>query len=163
MTAFRIGPLLDGLTEIQSLTRQVRRLRALQHQLRTVLPADLSASISVASLADGRLVLVTENGAAAAKLRHLAPNVLRVLAQRDPDVTAIHVRVQVTQRVNPLPQKRKSVGPKGRAALQALARQLPPSALRRAIRHLAATGAIASENEQESFEGEESQKDNEDE
>jgi hypothetical protein len=96
-------------------------------------------------------------------LRHLAPNVLRVLAQRDPDVTAIHVRVQVTQRVNPLPQKRKSVGPKGRAALQALARQLPPSALRRAIRHLAATGAIASENEQESFEGEESQKDNEDE
>jgi hypothetical protein len=157
MTASRIGSLLDGLTETRALTRQARQLLAIQQQVRAILPGELASSTSVGSLSDGQLVLLTENGAAAAKLRHLAPKILRTLAQRDRDVTAIHVRVQVTKRVNSLPQKQNSVGPAGREALRALVRQLPPSALRRAVRRLSGAGAIASDYEQEAFEGKQKQ------
>jgi hypothetical protein len=91
-------------------------------------------------------------------LRHLAPHLLRSFARRDPDVTAIQVRVQVTKRVNPLPLKRKSLGPEVRAAFQALAGRLPPSNLRRAVSRVAKPQSAASDHEQEAFEGEESQK-----
>jgi len=154
MNPSSIGSLLEDLAEVRVLTAQARRLLALQRQVRAFLPAPLSTSTSVASLADGRLLLVTENGAAAGKLRHYVPQILRSLAQRYPDVTAIHVRVQVTKRVNSLPQKQKSVHPEGRAALQALARRLPPSPLRRALRRLSGAEALRPEGEQEPFEGE---------
>ena len=163
MTPSRIGHLLDALTDVHALTQRARHLLALQEQVRAALPAELSASTAVASLKQGQLVLVAENGAAAAKLRHLAPQILRSLAQRDPEVTAIQVRVQVTKRVNPLPLKQKSLGLAGREAFQALARRLPASGLRRAILHVANPRAAASDNQQETFEGEKSQKHQEDE
>lgn len=157
MTSSRIGDLLDAVSDVQALTRQVRRLIALAEHVRAVLPAELSTSISVASFREGRLALVTENGAAAAKLRHLAPHLLRSLARRDPDVTAIQVRVQVTKRVKPLPLKRKSLGPEVRAEFQALAGRLPPSSLRQAVSRVANPRSVASDYEQEAFEGEKSQ------
>jgi hypothetical protein len=153
----RIGSLLEDLTEVRVLTLQARRLLDLQRQVRAALPAPLSGSVSVASLKDGCLLLVTENGAAAGKLRHCVPQILRSLARRDPDVTAIHVRVQVTKRVNPLPRKQKSINPEGRAALRALADRLPSSPLRLALKRLSGAQVFYSEAEQEPFEGQESQ------
>jgi hypothetical protein len=148
----RVGSLLEDLTEIRVLTLRARRLLDLQRRVRALLPAPLSACTAVASLTDGRLLLVTENGVAAGKLRHYVPQLLRSLARCDPDVTAIHVRVQVTKRVNSLPQKQKSVHPEGRAALQALAGRLPPSPLRCALWRLSGAQVPRQEKEQEPFE-----------
>jgi hypothetical protein len=151
----RVSRLLDD-SALQKLTGQARHLLALQHIVRASLPAELAALASVGSLTSGRLTLFVDNGAAAAKLRHLAPVLLEKLAGRAPEVTAIQLRVQAGSFGNPLPKKLKTVGPAGGKALKALADRLPNSPLRQAVRRLS---RHCLEDEQKAFEKKERYKD----
>ena len=136
MTSERIGLLIDRLPQLQSLNRQVRRLLALQDILTEVLPDSLASSTTVALSAAEELVLFTDNGAAAAKLKQLAPRILVFFRQQGHEVTAIRVQVQVRIRHNPLLQKQISLSPTARQAISELSATLDASPLKSALERL---------------------------
>jgi len=132
----RIGLLIDRLPQLQGLNRQVRRLLALQDILTEVLPDSLASTTTVALSATNELVLFTDNGAAASKLKQLAPRILAFFRQQGHEVTAIRVQVQVRIRHNPLPQKQISLGPTARQAISELSATLAASPLKSALQRL---------------------------
>ena len=136
MNSERIGLLIDRLPELQGINRQVRRLLALQDMLIEVLPDSLATSTSVALSAADELVLFADNGAAAAKLKQLAPRILIFFRQQGHEVTAIRVKVQVRIRHNPLPQKQISLSPTARQAISELSATLKASPLKTALERL---------------------------
>jgi hypothetical protein len=136
VTNDRIGLLIDRLPQLQGINRQVRRLVALQDILTEVLPDSLAASTMVALSAADELVLFADNGAAAAKLKQLAPRILIFFRQRGHEVTAIRVQVQVRIRHNPLPQKQISLSPIARQAISELSATLEASPLKSALEQL---------------------------
>lgn len=136
MTSERIGLLIDRLPQLQELNRQVRRLLALQDILTEVLPRGL-ASLTTVALSDAdELVLFTDNGATAAKLKQVAPRILDFFRQRGHEVTAIRVQVQVRIHHNPLPQKQISLSPTACQALSELSSTLDASPLKSALERL---------------------------
>jgi hypothetical protein len=136
VTSERIGLLIDRLPQLQGLNRQVRRLLALQDVLTEVLPYSLATSTTVALSTADELVLFADNGAAAAKLKHLAPRILVFFRQHRHEVTAIRVQVQVRTRHNPLPQKQISLSSTARQAISELSATLDPSPLKSALERL---------------------------
>ena len=132
----RIGLLIDRLPQLQGLNRQVRRLLALQDILTEVLPESLASSTTVALSAADELVLFVDNGAAAAKLKQLAPRLLASFQQQRHEVTAIRVQVQVRIRHNPLPQKHISLSLIACQAIYELSATLKPSPLKSALQRL---------------------------
>ena len=136
MNSERIGLLIDRLPQLQGLNRQVRRLLALQDILTEVLPESLASSTTVALSAADELVLFADNGAAAAKLKQLAPRILIFFRQQGHEVTAIRVQVQVRIRHNPLPQKQISLSPTAREAISELSATLGASPLKSALERL---------------------------
>lgn len=133
MTSKRVDQLIDSLPQLQGLSRQVRRLQALQSALATVLPDNLAASTAVVFSADGEVTLFADNGAVAAKLRQMTPRILMFFRQRGVEVTGIRVQVQVRTRHNSLPRKQISLGPGAREAILELAAKLEASPLKSAL------------------------------
>ena len=136
MTRDRIGLLIDRLPELQGLNRQVRRLLALQHMLTEVLPGSLAASTTLALSATNELVLFTDSGAIAAKLKLLAPRIVDFFRQQGHEVTSIRVQVQVRIHHNPLPKKKILLSPIARKAISELSSTLDISPLKSALESL---------------------------
>ncbi|HWH47412.1 MAG TPA: DciA family protein [Burkholderiales bacterium] len=136
MTRDRIGLLIDRLPELQGLNRQVRRLLALQHMLTEVLPGSLAASTTLALSATNELVLFTDSGAIAAKLKLLAPRIVDFFRQQGHEVTSIRVQVQVRILHNPLLQKQIFLSPVARQAISELSSTLDASPLKSALERL---------------------------
>ena len=148
MPSERIGRLLDELPQLQNLNREARQLLALQHALAGALPDEpLLRSTAIVRSADGAMVLFADNGAVAAKLRHLAPRLLVFFRQRGVEVTGIRVQVQPSIRPNPLPRKQISLGPQARHAISRLSSKLPESPLRVALARLAASPKAKSDDQ----------------
>ena len=137
MSEKRVGLLIDTLPELQALNREIRQLLALQSVLAEVLPGNLATSAKVALVKAGELILFTENGAVAAKLRQMAPRVLVSLRERGYEITAIQLQVQVRIRDNPLPRKQISLSPAARNAIGLITERLDASPLKTALSRLA--------------------------
>ena len=136
MKSERIGLLIDRLPQLQGLNRQIRQLLALQEILSEVLPDSLASTTTVALSATNELVLFTDNGAAASKLKQLAPRILIFFRQRGHEVNAIRVQVQVRIAHNPLPQKHISLSPTACQAISELSATLEASPLKSALERL---------------------------
>jgi hypothetical protein len=78
----------------------MQRLAALQRLYVVCTPPDLAQASRVVGDHDGMLVIAADNGAIAAKLRQLAPRLLKNLQKQRAEVTGIRVQVQV-QRAAP--------------------------------------------------------------
>lgn len=87
-------------------------------------------------LADYILVIVTYNGAIAAKLRQIAPTLTRAFQDSGYEVTAIQVKVQVTQTVLTKPPSRLLISSKSKQQISELSDKLAPSPLRNALQRL---------------------------
>ena len=135
-TDTRVGPLLNGLPELQALNRELKQIATLQCALAEVLPGNLATAAHVAMVKAGELVLSTDNGAIAAKLKQLAPRTLTTLRQRGFEITGIRVQVQVRVRDNPLPQKQISLSSGARNAIDSLSERLDASPLKAALKRL---------------------------
>jgi len=96
-------------------------------------------------LADYILVIATHNGAVAAKLRQIAPTLTRAFQDSGYEVTAIQVKVQVTQPPRPQPP-RSPISASGRQQLADLAGKLHNSPLKSALQHLINTQNKVSTN-----------------
>lgn len=135
MSGTRVSALLNDHPDFRPLRGQVEQLAILQTVITQILPAGLC--VRAVFLKAGELTLYADNGAVAAKLKHMAPRILAKFRQRGYDVTGIHLQVQARIRDNPLPPKQICVGTEGRAAIQALADRLPRGDLKVALDRLA--------------------------
>jgi hypothetical protein len=97
----------DG--ELQPVVAKVRDLRALAGIVNGFLSADLARSIRVGNLKDGKLTLVAEHSAAAAKLQLLAPALIRILQDRRWQVNSVSLRVQPNARAATPSPRQKTV------------------------------------------------------
>lgn len=159
MATSRISSLIETAPEFCALNKAVRRLLAIQSDIRSLLPLPLNSAVTVGSLSAGRLLLFAQDNATAGKLRHLLPRVLQALQRHAPDITAIDLKVQVTACDKSLPRKHKFMPPEAVAAFRQLAAELSPSSLQRASRRIAASAGALSSQEQESFKGKKSERD----
>jgi hypothetical protein len=119
--------------------RQARLLSGLDHELRALLPAVLAEASHIAGLADGILLVHCDNGAAAAKLRQMAPRLANSLGRRGHSVRGLRVRVHP----QPLSSRRRPVkaltlGAGARIALAELHAGLADGRLKSAIGKLLA-------------------------
>jgi hypothetical protein len=141
MSEKRVGLLIDTLPELRAMNREIRQLMALQSALAEVLPHNLAAFATVASMNAGEITLFADSGAVAAKLRQMTPRMLTSLRQRGYEITGIRLQVQVSIRDNPLPPKQISISVEARNVIDSLTERLDPSPLKSALKRLARQGA----------------------
>ncbi len=140
MASQRLNSFFGASPELRQLARQVDLLQALQRHYEQVVPSSLKQSSRVQQLDDKILTLAADNGAVAAKLRQLAPELTRLFQNRGCEVTGIRVRVQVSA-----PPAGRVATPAGlndsaRRSLLDSVRQLPESPLKSALQKLARGG-----------------------
>ena len=123
MSAHKINFYLSASERLQSLFTQAQYLIRLQQTWRKIVPANLAGSSKVAAIEQKILIVFVDNGAVAAKLKHLLPSLLKKLQHEQIEVNAIQIEVQAN---NPVNDKR-------------LTRDMPLStAARNSLKHLAA-------------------------
>jgi hypothetical protein len=105
------------------LAEQANRLRYLQTLLDAALPAYLLPGTHIANLKRGKVVIHTDSGAVAVKLRQLAPRLAEGFIQQGQEVTGIEVKVQARRRpATTVRQKQpKVIGIRPKQALTSLA------------------------------------------
>ena len=94
MRLTKLDRVLSADGELQPVLAKARDLRALTGIVHGFLSADLAGKTRVANLRDGRLVLIADHSAAAAKLQLLAPALIRLLQDQRWQVNSVSVRVQ---------------------------------------------------------------------
>ena len=148
MSAKPIKNILESAPEVRDLTTQTRRLLRLQKALRAALPAGVASQVSVAGLNSGTLSVTASSGAAAAKLRQLAPRLIKNLRLDERELNALRVLVQVPPQPNPLPKKQIFLGHTARQALLTLSLSLESERLRSAIIQLANRGTALNDKQE---------------
>lgn len=136
----RLDTLLKHDPDLQALVHQADRLKALQQLWSSVVPAELHGSSRAAGISHRRITVCADNGAVAARLRLLAPSLLKTMQNKGLEVTAIRVEVQVKSRPQPPRRSPRQLGRQAAGSLLALAERLPESPLRSALRRLARHG-----------------------
>jgi len=135
----RLQQILTGEAVVAELLKRRQHELALEERVKQALPPSLAAHVTVADGRPPELTLMATSGAAAALLRHRAPDLLRALMQDGREFTGIRVRVQARPaartRANP---SIKQIDSLSAAALQAKAAELGDSPLAAALRRLAA-------------------------
>jgi hypothetical protein len=138
MNPFRLTKLdrvLSAGGELQPVVAKVRDLRALAGIVHDFLSADLGRSIRVGNLKDGRLTLIADHSAAAAKLQLLAPALIRILQDRRWQVNSVSLRVQPNGRAaaSPVGQKTVHLSTHALERLRELHARMRPSVARDAL------------------------------
>lgn len=95
MSTRKLSALISNTAGLSALTRTMQRLAALQRLYVVCTPPDLARASRVVGDHDGKLVIAADNGAIAAKLRQMAPRLLKNLQKQRAEVTGIRVQVQV--------------------------------------------------------------------
>ncbi len=122
--------------ELRALAHKAQQLAALQKQYRQLIPPTLAHASQVIGFEQHILTVSANNGATAAKLRQLAPQLAPRFQENGIKVTGILVKVQVAYPPLAAKKPRHSVGEEGRQHMAALAAALPDSALKSALQRL---------------------------
>jgi hypothetical protein len=133
----RLNTYFQTSPELRHLSGEVGRLQALQRIYEKHAPPSLLKSSRVAQLETGTLTLIADNGAVAAKLRQLAPELVRQFQASPFGVDEVRVRVQVV--VSPLIRRSgvKPISAAGRARILEGVEELRDSPLKEALLRLA--------------------------
>jgi hypothetical protein len=124
--------------ELARLHDHATRLRRLQTALEVHLPSALAGACSVANLKGDTLVLLASNGAAAAKLKQIAPSLIESFRLSGQPLKTIQVRVGVREeRAPPRPPSNRSLSDAARLSLAEFSSTLPEdSPLRKSVERL---------------------------
>jgi hypothetical protein len=116
--------------------RRLSELSVIQQLYSQTVPPSLAKLGQVGSFHDGTLIIVAENGAAAAKLKQVIPEIAQKLSQRLAQTIEVRVSVQVDPLAGKSAPRRKQKPPLSNAAIQSLrelADDLPPSPLKEEV------------------------------
>ncbi len=97
MPTRKLSALIVDTAGLTALNQATQRIAALQQLYTACAPPDLIQASRVVNHRNGMLVIAADNGAIAAKLRQLAPRLLKNLQKQRAEVTGIRVQVQVRQ------------------------------------------------------------------
>ena len=132
----RLNSFIASNQELSQLSGKVRQLHALQLLYEKVSPPSLSSASHVIQMEQDILILGADNSAIAAKLRQMAPELIRQLKQLGCEVTAIQVRVQVSLPASIPLRHAALVTDHGQKELNQLADSLNDSPLKKALQRL---------------------------
>ncbi|MCE5181062.1 MAG: DUF721 domain-containing protein [Betaproteobacteria bacterium] len=127
---------LSAATSLQTLLQQAQKLLVLQDTWDEIAPKSLVAASRIGAVSQQTLVVYTNNGAVAAKLKQIAPTLLAKLQARGVEVTAIRIDVQVTPPAPGKKPKDLSVSPNALSSLNKLEESLADSPLKSALQSL---------------------------
>jgi len=137
---------LGSAAGIAALLPQAERLIELRRIYSKLLPQQLLRSSSIVNYKQQTVIIFAENSAVAAKLRLLSPRLVNDFSRFGTEVTGIRVEVQPSQEpAREMVPKRAQLSPAGAESLEALAKQLPDSELKRALEQMAARDRPAQE------------------
>ncbi|MEK7708618.1 MAG: DUF721 domain-containing protein [Pseudomonadota bacterium] len=144
MTSYKVNSYLNLLGK----TPEYENLFSLAHQLYAdqlifskLVPAQLAQHCVLSRTSNGRLTIMTENGAIAAKLKQISPSVLLKLQELGWEVTSIQILVQAhnfakntkTLAGKGYPKEKLKLSQTGKDCLSRLATTLPDSELKNTI------------------------------
>lgn len=133
----RLNALFRNDVELHALTKKAVQFSGLQKIWDEIVPPALRPFSRAGSLKHRRITVFADNGAIAAKLKLLAPNLLKNLQIKGVEVTSIRVEVQVNSRHKGPPLSPRALSGKASTSLTKLAEQLPESPLKQALQRLA--------------------------
>lgn len=142
MTARKINFYLGTLRltpEHQRLFNHVEKLTEMQRAFTKIMPPNLGRHCALGGLSEGSLTICADNGAIAAKLRHMLPSLLLKLQAAGYEITAIRIAVQANYgdiRGNDLSDRKREIGKGGIRSLNVLAAGLEDSPLKTAVESL---------------------------
>jgi hypothetical protein len=133
----RLNSFFGSSPELRQLSSKAAQLLVLQRHYEQLAPASLIRYSRVLQIERQILTLAANNGAIAAKLRQIVPELTRLFQNKGCEITGIQVRVQVTfpaaERTHPPPM----LSAAGRKRLIELAGELPDSPLKSALQRFA--------------------------
>ncbi len=133
----RLNTFFSANRELSLLSQKARQIMALQKLWEQVLPPSLRRGCRVAFLNQESLTIEANNGAVAAKLRQMTPELLVQLREKGAEVTAIQVQVQVSAPSSPHLEPARSLSSSEKSLLSNFASQLADSPLKAALTRLA--------------------------
>jgi hypothetical protein len=133
----RLNSFLASNQELRLLSSKATLLRTLQGHYESFAPPELTRNSQVSRMNHQTLVLAANNGAIAAKLRHMTAELISLFQARGCEVTGIQIRVQVFIPSPPIPSKPRKLGKAAQDALHELDANLGDSSLKAALRRLA--------------------------
>lgn len=138
MPAKRLEIFLRGLPE--ALVQEYRKIAAVQRVYDAVAPKNLTEFSHVAACHAGRVILLTDRGVFASKIKQLLPRLLLEFRQQGLDINAIDVRVQVRSsrlgRSIIVDRNSREISARGLACLADLEARLRDPQLRKVVRRL---------------------------
>ena len=141
----KLDRILAAEGDLQPVLAKTRDLRAFGELVQNFLTTELRGETRVANFKEGKLALVAANPAVAAKLRLLAPALVRFLLERRMQVILVSVRVQPIESLKKACSAQKSVhfSTPALERLRELYERLSPSPMRDALaRMLRRHGAL---------------------
>jgi hypothetical protein len=142
----KLDRILSAEGELQPLLTKAHELRTLSGLVHCFLSVDVAAEARVLNFKDSQLLLAAPNSAAAAKLKLLAPALVRFLTERRWQVNSVSIRVQPSM-ARPRAPIREGVqfSTSALTTLRALHASMRPSPAREALGRLLRRRAIPKE------------------
>ena len=133
----KINSYFGSSRELRQLSQKAAQLLELERCYKQIIPPSLGRASRVMQLEQQTLTISADNGAVAAKLRQLAPQLTQLFQDGGHEVTGIQVRVQVALSPQIYRSSPATVSATGRQRLADLAEKLPDSPLKNALQRLA--------------------------
>jgi len=133
MSGQHIATILNSLQEQRLLPDQVSQFLEIQRAVRAALSPSMAPEVSVSHVSAGTLTIQSNNGSCAAKVKHVAPQLIRLLQALGYQINGICVRVQALSFSNALSKKEILMTTTAGARISALVGQLHESPLRSAL------------------------------
>jgi hypothetical protein len=133
----RLNSYFAASPELRQMSGKIGQLQALQRLYEQIAPASLLRFSRVLKMEKRIMTLTANNGAIAAKLRQLAPELTNQLRDKGYEVTGILVRVQVTLPITEHRPASISLSSTGRQHLLELAVELADSPLKSVLQRFA--------------------------
>jgi hypothetical protein len=123
-------------TELHALSDEAEKLNSLQKIWSGIVPAALQPYTRAGGVKHRRITVFADNGAIAAKLKLLSPNLLKNLQNKGVEVTSIRIEVQVQSQRRAAPRVARTISDQAADSLAQFAENLPDSPLRQVLKRL---------------------------
>ena len=111
-----IKKLMRSKSGLRDLQKQINLQQQLLSQVKAALPEKLAKHCISTQIQASTLVVFTDSPVWASKLRFLSPQVLSQLRSQHPGLSNLAVKLSITQRASPLPEKKRRLAQKSDVA-----------------------------------------------
>ena len=133
----RLNTYLALNRDLRLLSSKIEQLSTLQRHFESFVPPPLQHGSHVLQMHQQTIIIAANNGAIAAKLRQMIPELISLFQAGGCEVTGIQIKVQVGSPAHTIKPPRRKLSPSARDALNKLGSELADSPLKTALKRLA--------------------------